>query len=570
MRCNGATERGATVQKVTLLALDDVVNGKGYTPDHYSSTLGECDNLNIQLTVELPSATSGGTSVKLVIEHSGDGRTWMSKNTTPEINGVALGSLPVTTTLTVFDAGTKPSLGLVRFRLEFTNTVTGVAMAAKVKLYVMGRDLGAGKPINERVEIPSGVVTRMPSRRAESRSSGGVSALTSLLARGSVSVREGKVVLKPGAPHQPQTPPSPPQITKTTTLNSDGSTTVVIKSTKGSVVVTTDPFDKNPWVNSGAAIYGKDNAMNASTFVIDRDTGDMVFIGGGISSIGSSDVVVIGKSDGTPKEIWGHWTDELGTVTAIVVQTNSDGSASMTETVTTVEDDGSKVTVRTVSPDGKCTEEIFVTDEGGNRTDTISASKNCKRDTEVKKTLNDSTVEGDDDDDGDDDDEDVDEDDGDEDEDDLGEAEDDMIFTGGRSSDDDADEGPPDLNLRFLHGFDPNASASPSNNDGGLTDWTAPEEPIDLVALLRGKRGGGGGGHPGGTVGWGDSTSDESPNEIDPKAVRGGRVISSADDSGWGDLNHPNAFVSLLASILGTSPAGIARSVAQAALRSRN
>ncbi|APR86495.1 Hypothetical protein A7982_11844 [Minicystis rosea] len=155
------------MQKMTVLALDDIVNSKGYSPDQYSKILGECDQLNIYLLIDQPPTTSGGTSVKLVLEHSGDGLVWMPKNSTPEINNVALGASPLSATFSVSDPGTKPSLGLVRFRLELTNSTTGFGMVAKVKLYVTARDRGAGRPINEEVALDEGIIVRSPALGVE-------------------------------------------------------------------------------------------------------------------------------------------------------------------------------------------------------------------------------------------------------------------------------------------------------------------------------------------------------------------------------------------------------------------
>jgi hypothetical protein len=81
----------------------------------------------------------------------------------------------------------------------------------------------------------------------------------------------------------------------------------------------------------------------------------------------------------------------------------------------------------------------------------------------------------------------------------------------------------------------------PSPIDSGLGDLdTAAEEATDIAALLEGH---GDSGPPGGggDTGWGDSSSGESADEPDAVPVVAGHAIPSADETGWGDLNHPNA-----------------------------
>lgn len=95
--------------------------------------------------------------------------------------------------------------------------------------------------------------------------------------------------------------------------------------------------------------------------------------------------------------------------------------------------------------------------------------------------------------------------------------------------------------VAVLFGSGGGESDAPTPVDTGLGEIdTAAEEASGIAALLGG-RGDSGTPNGGGDTGWGDSSSGESPDQPDGVPLVPGHVAPSADESGWGDLNHPNA-----------------------------
>jgi hypothetical protein len=129
---------------------------------------------------------------------------------------------------------------------------------------------------------------------------------------------------------------------------------------------------------------------------------------------------------------------------------------------------------------------------------------------------------------------------------------------GATPSDDGGDEGPPGpfgVGGRIavaLLGNGAGPATPPTGTDVGSGDFdTAAEEINSIASLLRAH--GGGSGPPSGSPdsGWGDSSSGESADPPDLDGLVPGRIVPSADDSGWGDLNHPNALVGFASELLG-------------------
>jgi hypothetical protein len=75
---------------------------------------------------------SGGGTLRITLEHSGDGVSWLSNS------GILNESIGLAGTSTFFacDRGTRPKLPFVRFRITLTGSVT----AAHLKLHVVMRD----------------------------------------------------------------------------------------------------------------------------------------------------------------------------------------------------------------------------------------------------------------------------------------------------------------------------------------------------------------------------------------------------------------------------------------------
>ena len=123
------------MRSFNILVFDDFIAGPTLTADtraDFNDKLGSVDKLALFAVTDQVSGADGTLTVQIF--HSADGINWVAKNTTPEINVQAV---PETTTTVDYgsDAGTAPSLGLVRLKLTLAT-----ADQAHVKLWVTGRD----------------------------------------------------------------------------------------------------------------------------------------------------------------------------------------------------------------------------------------------------------------------------------------------------------------------------------------------------------------------------------------------------------------------------------------------
>lgn len=124
------------MRMLNTLAFDEYVQPTAtafYTPASQNDNLGRYDQLGLQVITD--NANAAG-SITAQIEHSADGRNWINKNGTAEVNGatVATGQ---TNVAAGSDTGSSPSLGFVRVRVQLTTTAS-----AHVKIWVTGRDFG--------------------------------------------------------------------------------------------------------------------------------------------------------------------------------------------------------------------------------------------------------------------------------------------------------------------------------------------------------------------------------------------------------------------------------------------
>ena len=106
-----------------------------YTGVQFARLLGRRDQLAIQV---MTYGATARTTLTLAIELSHDGVRWAPKSTVPEINGAALSSTGATA-LFGADAGTSPSMGLVRLSISLS---ARTAPQAYVVVYVSARDRG--------------------------------------------------------------------------------------------------------------------------------------------------------------------------------------------------------------------------------------------------------------------------------------------------------------------------------------------------------------------------------------------------------------------------------------------
>lgn len=123
------------MRKLSILAFDDFVMNTTmiYTTEALNETLGAFDKLTIQAVCD--SATGTTPTITVAIQHSGDQRNWLPKNTTPEIN--AVGITVAGPTAIGGDTSAVGSMGFVRLAI----TVGGTGSPTMhVKLWVTARD----------------------------------------------------------------------------------------------------------------------------------------------------------------------------------------------------------------------------------------------------------------------------------------------------------------------------------------------------------------------------------------------------------------------------------------------
>src|SRR5262249_47086027 len=119
----------------SFIAFDEIVAGTVATCTAYQigDTLGRFDRLAFLVLADTVSGTS--PTLTVAIEHSGDGRNFVAKNGTPEVNGVAL-SARQTNVVVGADTGATRSQGFVRLRVQ----LGGSSPQAHVRIMVTIRD----------------------------------------------------------------------------------------------------------------------------------------------------------------------------------------------------------------------------------------------------------------------------------------------------------------------------------------------------------------------------------------------------------------------------------------------
>jgi hypothetical protein len=125
------------MRKFNMLVLDEFVSVTGtgnyvYTRTDLNETLGQADKLALQVVGD---QASGSFNVTARIQHSADGINWITKGGSPEVTLSV--SSNATSTAAGSDAGTTPSLGLVRIAVQLS-----ASGQAHVKVWATGRDDG--------------------------------------------------------------------------------------------------------------------------------------------------------------------------------------------------------------------------------------------------------------------------------------------------------------------------------------------------------------------------------------------------------------------------------------------
>ncbi len=105
-----------------------------WTDQKFNDVLARFDQTSIIAVAD--SVTGTNPALNVQIEMSGDGRNWVKKNGTAEINAQPL-TAGATTTVAGNDAGTTPSGGLVRLTVWLGGTASP---SAHVRIYVCNRD----------------------------------------------------------------------------------------------------------------------------------------------------------------------------------------------------------------------------------------------------------------------------------------------------------------------------------------------------------------------------------------------------------------------------------------------
>jgi hypothetical protein len=277
-----------------------------------------------------------------------------------------------------------------------------------------------------------------------------------------------------------------------------------------------------------------------------------------------------------------HWESEDGQVTSISFEETDDAGNTSTSTRTQNSDGSVTITIVSEDSEGNWSSESFTVMPDGSVVDEVVIEHEESDDEEPleeptgEEEPTDETGDEGDDDGSDDEDEDNGGDDGDDGDDDGEDEEETEEETpdgdnaeGAFPGDDGGDEGPPvPLGVGWAHAVAALGGGGPAkppegSGDVGFGDIEgAAEAAPDIAALLRSHAGGGGTGAPGGggDTGWGDSESGEEPDPPDLDGAVPGHVVPSADDTGWGDLNHPNALIASAARLVGRKKLATARS----------
>jgi len=106
-----------------------------WTDAKFNDILARFDETSIIAVADSVGGT-GTIQLSVQMQHSGDGRNWVNKNTNPEINAQTI-TVGATTTLAGSDAGTTPSGGFVRLTVWLPG---GTTPSAHVRIYVCNRD----------------------------------------------------------------------------------------------------------------------------------------------------------------------------------------------------------------------------------------------------------------------------------------------------------------------------------------------------------------------------------------------------------------------------------------------
>jgi hypothetical protein len=116
-----------------ILAFDDVVHGSAdaYTSFEQWDQLGSLECHNVQVVLDQTSNVDG---ITVQVEVSNDGRNWVGKSPTPEIDNVSVSS-GATQSLAGYDSGLAPGLAYARIRVRQRNNF-GFTPPAHVKIWV--------------------------------------------------------------------------------------------------------------------------------------------------------------------------------------------------------------------------------------------------------------------------------------------------------------------------------------------------------------------------------------------------------------------------------------------------
>jgi hypothetical protein len=128
----------APTKRITLVAFDDYLNfdasgnGTFFTSDSLDDLLGLFDQLAIEIVAD--QATASTVSLGAQIYHSGDGRTYFKKASSPEVPVTAIPAATTTLLPIGYDDGSIPSLGFVRVRLLAGGRLTLNSVHVKMTL----------------------------------------------------------------------------------------------------------------------------------------------------------------------------------------------------------------------------------------------------------------------------------------------------------------------------------------------------------------------------------------------------------------------------------------------------
>lgn len=119
---------------------DEIITGTGttwYTPSDLNAVLGQPDALAIQVATTLVSGTS--PTLRMAVEHSGDGRAFLPRVATPEINNTSITNDKSVSVTAGEQFGYTPGTSLLAY-VRLAISLGGTNPRCRLRILVTGRN----------------------------------------------------------------------------------------------------------------------------------------------------------------------------------------------------------------------------------------------------------------------------------------------------------------------------------------------------------------------------------------------------------------------------------------------